>query len=506
MTTGDARGAAAQREQEVTRLGIVAQLPPTPTGPADYVAGLLPYLGARADITCFVPDVSVVDPALRERYDVRPISERDDTSIDVLIYQLANSPLHLEIAEAARSGPPGLVVLHDAVMHHGYAPSADRGRSSTYRRHLGEAHGDAGTAIADLRLIGERGEIELFVFDMLQPLLEVQRGAVAHSEYCAAIARDAVPGLRTWVIPHFAKVSNISVDRADLDLPADRILIGELGFITPAKRPDLFLRAVALLIERGHPVHAVLAGEDLTYGPLDHAINELRLGEHVTVTGFLDEDKLDAYAAAVDICVSLRWPHVGETSGTLIRALAAARPVVVSDVGSWAELPRDAAIRIDDGPDEATALADAIERLVVDAGLRMRIGEAGRSYIDRVADPDRVADLYLEAAREAVSDVPPALSGRTLEIPRDGLVECDRPAMHDRVVIALLPDEPGRARAVLSRANHCLVPNGIVEVTDPGIWETDDVAAFLEDEGFRVTEPLAGVKVMLPATRPLLPL
>ncbi|MEX2394429.1 MAG: glycosyltransferase family 4 protein [Actinomycetota bacterium] len=489
----------------MTRLGIVAQLPRTATGPADYVAGLLPYLADRAEVTCFVPSVSSVDPAIRETYDVRPLAERNDPSIDVLIYQLANSPLHLDIAEAARSGPPGLVVLHDAVMHHGYAPSADRGRFSTYRRNLGEAHGEDGIRIADLRLNGERGEIELFVFDMLKPILASHRGAVAHSEYCASIARDAVPGLRTWVIPHFAIVRDVSVDRSALGLPAGKILIGELGFITPAKRPELFLRAVAQLIERGHRVHAVFAGEDLTYGPLDHAIDELGLSDHVTVTGFLDAERLDAYASAVDICVSLRWPHVGETSGTLVRALAAARPVVVQDVGSWAELPRDAAVRVSDGADEEAALADAIERLIGDPDLRERVGGAGRAYIRKVADPERVADLYMEAALESVTSPPPA-SERTLAIPRDGLVECDRPAMHDRVVIEMLPDEPGRVRAMFSRANHCLAASGVVEVADPGIWDADDVTAFLEEEGFRATGPLGGIKVMLPSTRPLLPL
>ena len=42
---------------------------------------------------------------------------------------------------------------------------------------------------------------------------------------------------------------------------------------------------------------------------------------------------------ACDVHVSLRSPTMGETSGTAIRALALGKPLVVSDVGWFAELP-----------------------------------------------------------------------------------------------------------------------------------------------------------------------
>ena len=45
--------------------------------------------------------------------------------------------------------------------------------------------------------------------------------------------------------------------------------------------------------------------------------------------------------AACDVVVSLRSPTMGETSGTVVRALSPARPLVVSDVGWFSELPDD---------------------------------------------------------------------------------------------------------------------------------------------------------------------
>ena len=46
--------------------------------------------------------------------------------------------------------------------------------------------------------------------------------------------------------------------------------------------------------------------------------------------------------AACDVLVNLRYPTMGETSGSVIRALGLAKPLLVSDVGWFSELPDDA--------------------------------------------------------------------------------------------------------------------------------------------------------------------
>ena len=54
--------------------------------------------------------------------------------------------------------------------------------------------------------------------------------------------------------------------------------------------------------------------------------------------GYVDEARLWALMKACDVHVSLRSPTMGETSGTAIRALSLGKPLVVSDVGWFAEL------------------------------------------------------------------------------------------------------------------------------------------------------------------------
>ena len=50
--------------------------------------------------------------------------------------------------------------------------------------------------------------------------------------------------------------------------------------------------------------------------------------------------------------VSLRWPTMGETSAAAVRALSLGKPLVVSDVGAFRELPDEVAIKVPVGEGE----------------------------------------------------------------------------------------------------------------------------------------------------------
>ena len=68
-------------------------------------------------------------------------------------------------------------------------------------------------------------------------------------------------------------------------------------------------------------------------------IQSLGLARHVRVLGFRPIDEFVGYLAACDIVLNLRYPTVGENSGTLMRALGLGKAVIVSQVGSFSELP-----------------------------------------------------------------------------------------------------------------------------------------------------------------------
>ena len=112
---------------------------------------------------------------------------------------------------------------------------------------------------------------------------------------------------------------------------------------------------------------------------------------------------------ACDVHVNLRSPTMGETSGTAIRALALGKPLVVSDVGWFAELPDDVALKVPVDDDEVDTLVAALDLLASRPDVRAAMGAAALELARSEHDLDRVADLYvaafeLAAGGGAVSD------------------------------------------------------------------------------------------------------
>jgi glycosyltransferase involved in cell wall biosynthesis len=89
----------------------------------------------------------------------------------------------------------------------------------------------------------------------------------------------------------------------------------------------------------------------------------------------------------------------------MLEAAACARPLVVTDVPGCRHFVRDGVEGLVVAPGDATALADALERLIVDAGLRQRLGNAARA---RVLEGYTIAHLEagLERTYRALASIP----------------------------------------------------------------------------------------------------
>jgi glycosyltransferase involved in cell wall biosynthesis len=105
--------------------------------------------------------------------------------------------------------------------------------------------------------------------------------------------------------------------------------------------------------------------------------------------------------AGTDVFVNLRHPTMGETSGSVIRSLSLGKPLVVSDVGWFSELPDAVALKVPVDEHEVETLAAALELLVTRADVREEMGRAGTELARRLHDLGRVAELYAAALEEA---------------------------------------------------------------------------------------------------------
>jgi len=143
------------------------------------------------------------------------------------------------------------------------------------------------------------------------------------------------------------------------------------------------------------------------YSPADF-VRLQGLDPVVRQLGPVDAGTFETLLAAADALVNLRWPTGGETSGSLLRMLAAGRPTLVTDAGSFAEVPDDACLKVPLGPDEEDTIVRQLLRLARDPDRGAAIGARARAFIAREHTLDRAAAGYRAVLDRTLSGRAPA--------------------------------------------------------------------------------------------------
>jgi glycosyltransferase involved in cell wall biosynthesis len=173
-----------------------------------------------------------------------------------------------------------------------------------------------------------------------------------------------------------------------------------VGGINERKDPRLMLQALAFVRQAVPDVVLRIAGRPLA-GPfgarVQQAIDHLGLAAHVQFLGSLDQPQLaQAYAAAAVTVLSSRQ----ETSpAVLMEAMAARRPVVATAVGGVAEIVADGQSGYVTPPGDAAALAERVQRLLLDPAAAASMGAAGRILAEANYRRELIGRQYLAMLR-----------------------------------------------------------------------------------------------------------
>jgi glycosyltransferase involved in cell wall biosynthesis len=360
------------------RVAYYSPLPPERSGVADYSALLLPRLSQLVE----------VDVVRRGR--TRPVAA------DVALYHVGNDPeAHGWIVEALRRRP-GVVVLHEFVLHHlvagltighkdgpGYLAAMERDAGIPGRL---LAHG-----VLDGR-VPPPWETRPDEFPLAGEVLDAATGLIVHSHYVEQRARESGYHGPLWRIRHPAWPA-ADVEPAQVE---GRPLFGCFGHLNASKRIPQLVEAFQLVRTR-HPNARLLL-----VGPASPGFDVERLvTDGVDRLGYVPEERLWSLMAACHACISLRAPTMGETSGSVIRALSLGRPLVVSDLGWFGELPDEVAFKVPVDEDEVPALATALELLAASEATQHAMSDAARAHARREHDVGEVAERYAAALEEA---------------------------------------------------------------------------------------------------------
>ncbi len=358
------------------RVAYYSPLPPSRSGIADYSALLLPALSERIDVVV-----------------ARPGRFRRQPGTDACLYHVGNdAEAHGWIVEALRRRP-GIVVLHDLVLHHLVVGlTFGRGDMAGYLSAMEREAGLVGRLLAHAVLdnkIPPLWETRPEDFPMAGEVLQLATGVIVHSRYVEERVRQIGFDGPIRRIPHPAwpapAVAPAAIDGSPV--------FGCFGNLTDGKRVPELLSAFTHLRARRPEARLLLVGS------ASARLSSLDLPDGVIRRDHVPEEELWALMSACDAVVSLRWPTMGETSGTAIRALGLGKPLVVSDVGWFSELSDAAVLKVPVDEQEVETLTAALEALS-DEGVRARMAAAALELVQREHRLDRVADAYTSAIEE----------------------------------------------------------------------------------------------------------
>ena len=175
-----------------------------------------------------------------------------------------------------------------------------------------------------------------------------------------------------------------------LGVPADRLLVGAVGRLSPEKGFDVLIRAVDELRRRGLDLELWIAGDGDHEHALARLVAELGQADRVRLLGYRNDVREILEAVDVFALSSIRegLPNV------LLEAMALEVPVVATRIAGIPRLIADGQDGLLVAPGSEGELAHSLAKLLADPQLRAGIASAARRTIEaRYSFASRMAKL-----------------------------------------------------------------------------------------------------------------
>lgn len=390
------------------KVAYFTPLNPLKSGISDFAEEMLPCLAEQMDISLFA-DCTPTNPTVRDHFSCCEISQfptkNAEEKYDFSIYQVGNNyKFHKSIVECFMENG-GVLELHDISLHRLVAEqTVAAGDMDAYVEIMRYCHGFQGEQAAKNYCQGYTPppwEDLSLEYTLNKKLIDRASAVIVHSDYARQMVKGVRKDVPVTVVP---LPSDLIVEdpaayqtqcRRSLGIDENMLVFGSFGYINRYKRIPQVLHALARFKkETGVPFHYYLVGHN-DGEKLNNILRELDLSNQVTLVGFTSsKEEFCQYIGACDICLNLRYPTQGESSGGVHRMFGMGKAVVLSDTGSFAEYPDDAVVKIPPDENEELALCRALKRLASDREALAALGRNALSYARRECDPQKNAARY----------------------------------------------------------------------------------------------------------------
>jgi glycosyltransferase involved in cell wall biosynthesis len=389
------------------KLNWFSPLPPASTDIAHYTTRVLAALCKHAEVTLWTAqdkwDSSLKQHAEVRRYKLRRMRWAELNRGDMSIYHIGNNPLFHGAIWQVSQRHPGLVVLHDLRLHHFFAGLyRDQWRDiEAYLAQMEFYYGAEGRRDAAAWAANQGLSID----DMaerypLTPLaLENSLGVLVHTEDAFAQLGGASLRPVAYAPLPFA-VERERSRSSSSDQPAGapyRLVV--FGYISNNRRLDALLKALAGLPERER-FRLDVYGQLMDEKGVRAEIHSLGLKQLVRLHGFVPETELDAALRSAHLAVNLRYPTMGEASGSQLRIWSHSLPSLVTEVGWYATLPQDAVARVRPAH-EIEDIQAQLRAFLSDPKRFLRMGEKGYRVLQEQHAPEAYARSLINLVNRA---------------------------------------------------------------------------------------------------------
>ncbi len=394
------------------RIAYFTPVSPQRTGIADYSEHeILPYLSKYCDIDVYIDrGIKPTNPNLYKNFDCFSYDkyEKKAHNYDIPIYQMGNSDFHAFIYNSLLKYP-GITVLHDIYLH-GFlwSQSIAKGNLKRYIAEFQYCYGDQGVNIANNAI--RTGSYPEFSYPLNKRIVDKSLGIICHSEFGAIKVLAEQPNAICSVIPQPFTVHNddYEIDNSEMEkllqtwgVTNKYPILVSFGLISIHKRYNIILNVFKKLLEIYPHAFWVIIGQDNI--DIKGTIKENGLHNHVIITGYVSDECLTKIIKISDFCVNLRYPTAGETSRSVLQIMSQGKPVIVSNVGWFSEIPDNCSIKIDVNSSEVDLMLEYMKILSSNECLRIQIGKNALEYIKHEHDPKNAAKDYFTFIRRILN-------------------------------------------------------------------------------------------------------
>lgn len=393
---------------ERLKIAFFTPLPPIQSGISDYSEDIINELCLYCDIDVFIEETYNATPVFPPNvviYSHKAYPSRRSRYADT-VFQVGNSEYHFYMYQYIKQFH-GTVVLHDYNLHgafHCLALGKGKGNYLLYRNMIDT---DLPADIADnyIQSLKNGSALpDLYNMELNSYITDSADRIIVHSNYAKKKLLMKNIERNVTVIPLYAKIlmpADSRILKQKNGFSADTVIISAFGGIHETKRIIPLLKSFSRLEKENKNVHLMLVGkpsEDIKQ-ELEQTINSENLNNSVTVTGYINLDKFNEYIDMTDICVNLRYPYNGETSGSLMRILAKGKCVVVNDIGSFSEIPDNACVKLPSVENmgesrESETIYNILKQLTENEKERSETGLNARKFAQEELDIKSVTEKY----------------------------------------------------------------------------------------------------------------